>query len=226
MSPYQIIHDELMLDGNARTNLATFVTTWMEPQADKLMAECFDKNMIDKDEYPQTAELEMRCVEILSWLWNAPDSAGNRVLHDRLERGRDARGACAQTSLAEAAHRRQQTRRQAQPGHGHQRSGLLGEVRQLLGRGDAPRPDGGRPLPPLRRGGGEGLRREHHRGGRHPRLDLRRPRTSRSRRSAQRSTTSRPRPASTSRYTSTGHPARSSHRSSTGTCSGTSGCLG
>ena len=72
---YQIIHDELMLDGNARTNLATFVSTWMEPQADKLMAECFDKNMIDKDEYPQTAELEMRCVEILGRLWNAPDSA-------------------------------------------------------------------------------------------------------------------------------------------------------
>jgi glutamate decarboxylase len=55
---YEIIHDELMLDGNARLNLATFVTTWMEPQAEKLMAECFDKNMIDLDEYPQTAELE------------------------------------------------------------------------------------------------------------------------------------------------------------------------
>src|SRR5262249_52361020 len=50
---YQIVHDELMLDGNARMNLATFVTTWMEPQAEKLMAECLDKNMIDKDEYPQ-----------------------------------------------------------------------------------------------------------------------------------------------------------------------------
>jgi len=72
---YQIIHDELMLDGNARMNLATFVTTWMEPQADRLMAECFDKNMIDKDEYPQTAELEMRCVNMLSRLWNAPDAA-------------------------------------------------------------------------------------------------------------------------------------------------------
>jgi glutamate decarboxylase len=47
---YQIIHDELMLDGNARLNVATFVSTWMEPQAEKLMAECFDKNMIDKDE--------------------------------------------------------------------------------------------------------------------------------------------------------------------------------
>ena len=72
---YQIIHDELMLDGNARLNLATFVTTWMEPQAEKLMVECFDKNMIDKDEYPQTAELEMRCVNILANLWNAPDAA-------------------------------------------------------------------------------------------------------------------------------------------------------
>ena len=63
-----------MLDGNARLNLATFVTTWMEPQAEKLMAECFDKNMIDKDEYPQTAELEMRCVNMLSRLWHAPDA--------------------------------------------------------------------------------------------------------------------------------------------------------
>ena len=72
-SAYQLIHDELMLDGNARLNLATFVTTWMEPQAGQLMSECLDKNMIDKDEYPQTAELERRCVAILADLWNAPD---------------------------------------------------------------------------------------------------------------------------------------------------------
>jgi len=75
MSPdvaYQIVHDELMLDGNARLNVATFVSTWMEPQAERLMAECFDKNMIDKDEYPQTAEIETRCVNILADLWNAP----------------------------------------------------------------------------------------------------------------------------------------------------------
>ncbi|WP_131744839.1 glutamate decarboxylase [Frankia sp. Cppng1_Ct_nod] len=72
---YQIVHDELMLDGNARLNLATFVTTWMEPQADRLMAECAAKNMVDKDEYPQTAELELRCVNILADLWNAPGQA-------------------------------------------------------------------------------------------------------------------------------------------------------
>ncbi len=68
----QLVRDELMLDGNARLNLATFVTTWMEPQAEQLMAECSSKNMIDKDEYPQTAELERRCVNILAHLWHAP----------------------------------------------------------------------------------------------------------------------------------------------------------
>jgi glutamate decarboxylase len=72
---YNLIHDELMLDGSSRFNLATFCSTWMEPEAHKLMAETFDKNMIDKDEYPQTAELEMRCVHMLAELWNSPDAA-------------------------------------------------------------------------------------------------------------------------------------------------------
>jgi glutamate decarboxylase len=75
MSPstaYHLIHDELILDGSSRFNLATFCSTWMEPEAHRLMAETFDKNMIDKDEYPQTAELEMRCVHMLAELWNAP----------------------------------------------------------------------------------------------------------------------------------------------------------
>jgi glutamate decarboxylase len=68
---YEIVHDELILDGDARLNLATFVTTWMEPQARVLIAETLDKNMIDKDEYPQTAELERRCVSMLADLWHA-----------------------------------------------------------------------------------------------------------------------------------------------------------
>lgn len=78
-SIYNLIHDELMLDGNSRLNLATFVTTWMEPEACKLMTETFDKNMIDKDEYPQTAEIENRCVRMLSNLYHSPltdDAAG------------------------------------------------------------------------------------------------------------------------------------------------------
>jgi len=72
---YQIVHDEAMLDGNARLNLATFVGTWMEPQADKLYSETVDKNMIDKDEYPQTAAIEERCWRMIAELWNAPDPA-------------------------------------------------------------------------------------------------------------------------------------------------------
>jgi glutamate decarboxylase len=70
---YQMIKDELQLDGNAHMNLATFVTTWMEPHATKLMTETLEKNLVDKDEYPQTAEIERRCVNILAKLWNAPE---------------------------------------------------------------------------------------------------------------------------------------------------------
>lgn len=69
---YQIIHDELQLDANTRLNLASFVTTWMEPAADALYAETFDKNLIDKDEYPQTAAIEERCIRILAHLWHSP----------------------------------------------------------------------------------------------------------------------------------------------------------
>jgi glutamate decarboxylase len=86
---YDYITSELLLDGAARLNLATFVTTWMPPIAARLMAQTADKNMIDKDEYPQTAEFEARCVRILAKLWNSPESA-------------DATG-CSTTGSSEAA---------------------------------------------------------------------------------------------------------------------------
>ena len=70
---YRFIHDELMLDGSSRLNLATFVTTWMDPEAEKLMAETFDKNMIDKDEYPATAAIEARTVSMVADLFHADD---------------------------------------------------------------------------------------------------------------------------------------------------------
>jgi glutamate decarboxylase len=69
---YDLITSELLLDGSARLNLATFVTTAMPERAGRLMAETADKNMIDKDEYPQTAEIERRCVNMISQLWHAP----------------------------------------------------------------------------------------------------------------------------------------------------------
>jgi glutamate decarboxylase len=72
---FQVVKDELMLDGNSRQNLATFCQTWLEPEIRQLMDLCIDKNMIDKDEYPQTAELEERCVHMLADLWNSPEAS-------------------------------------------------------------------------------------------------------------------------------------------------------
>lgn len=71
---YQVVHDQAMLDGNARLNLATFVTTYMDKEAKLLYAQTVDKNMIDKDEYPATAAIEDRCWRILGNLWNVPDA--------------------------------------------------------------------------------------------------------------------------------------------------------
>ena len=106
---YQLVHDELLLDGNSRLNLATFVGTWMEPQARVLIEECLDKNIVDRDESPQTAELELRCVSILAELWNSPAGrAGHRLLDDRLQRGVHARRARAEVALARTPPRRRQ----------------------------------------------------------------------------------------------------------------------
>ncbi len=71
----QIIEDETMLDGNSRLNLATFVSTWMDDEAKQVYESSFDKNMIDKDEYPQTAAIEENCWHMVANLWNAPDDA-------------------------------------------------------------------------------------------------------------------------------------------------------
>ena len=86
---YDLMTNELLLDGSARLNLATFVTTWMPPDAAQLMADTADKNMIDKDEYPQTAEFERRCVNMIGRLWHAP--------------GKDDVTGCSTTGSSEAA---------------------------------------------------------------------------------------------------------------------------
>lgn len=75
---YQIIHDELNLDGNPDLNLATFVTTWMEPEADQLIMENLHKNFIDHFEYPQVNNIEERIVNIMANLFNVPD--GNNFI--------------------------------------------------------------------------------------------------------------------------------------------------
>ena len=72
---HQAIAEELLLDGNAKQNLATFCQTWESPEVHALMDLAIDKNLIDKDEYPQTAEFESRCVSMVADLWHAPGVA-------------------------------------------------------------------------------------------------------------------------------------------------------
>jgi glutamate decarboxylase len=69
---YQLVHDELNLDGNPALNLASFVTSWMEPQADRLATETLNKNLIDQDEYPQTQIVHERVVSMIGRLFHAP----------------------------------------------------------------------------------------------------------------------------------------------------------
>ena len=103
---YQIVLDEVMLDGNARFNLATFVTTWMDEEADRLYAATFDKNMVDKDEYPQTAEIESRCVrDARRPVARAGRRRQRRNLDDRQLRGLHARRPRPQAAVAAGAAR-------------------------------------------------------------------------------------------------------------------------
>ncbi|KAL2906967.1 Glutamate decarboxylase 3 [Bienertia sinuspersici] len=68
----QIINDELMLDGNPQLNLASFVTTWMEPECDKLMMDAINKNCVEMNQYPVTTELQNRCLNMIARMFNAP----------------------------------------------------------------------------------------------------------------------------------------------------------
>jgi glutamate decarboxylase len=72
---YQLVHDELNLDGNPTLNLASFVTSWMEPQADRLAQETLGKNLIDQDEYPMTEVIHRRVVSMIGRLLHAPAGA-------------------------------------------------------------------------------------------------------------------------------------------------------
>ncbi|EDV1506817.1 glutamate decarboxylase [Salmonella enterica subsp. salamae] len=77
---FQIISDELFLDGNARQNLATFCQTWEDENVHKLMDLSINKNWIDKEEYPQSAAIDLRCVNMMADLWNAPVAADGQAV--------------------------------------------------------------------------------------------------------------------------------------------------
>jgi glutamate decarboxylase len=76
----RLLGEELVLDGIPMRNLATFVTTWMEPEAQRVIAENLHRNYIDHAEYPQTAEIEQRCIRMLADLFHAPgETTGTRT---------------------------------------------------------------------------------------------------------------------------------------------------
>jgi glutamate decarboxylase len=105
---YQLVHDELNLDGNPALNLASFVTSWMEPQADKLAVETLSKNLIDQDEYPQTEVVHERVVSMIGRLFHAP-------IHQQ-PTGTATIGSSEAIMLAMLAHKRSWQRRREQAG--------------------------------------------------------------------------------------------------------------
>jgi len=75
-----LVEEEILLDGLPARNLATFVTTWMEPEAEQLIAQTLRVNFIDHAEYPQSAEIEQRCIRMLADLFHAPgETTGART---------------------------------------------------------------------------------------------------------------------------------------------------
>jgi glutamate decarboxylase len=105
---YRLVHDELNLDGNPALNLASFVTSWMEPQANLLAAETLAKNLIDQDEYPQTEVVHQRVVSMIGRLFHAPSGAHST--------GTATIGSSEAIMLAMLAHKRSWQRRREADG--------------------------------------------------------------------------------------------------------------
>ena len=76
----RLVCEEIALEGDPGRNLATFVTTWMEPEAQRIIAENLHRNFIDHAEYPRTAEIEQRCIRMIADLFHAPgETTGART---------------------------------------------------------------------------------------------------------------------------------------------------
>ena len=140
---FEVIQDELLLDGNARQNLATFCQTWAEPEIHNIM--------------DLAIQIESRCVHMLADLWNSPDSANTL--------GTSAVGSSEACMLGGMAMKwRWRARMAAQqmpadrPNLVRPGADLLAQVLPLLGRGDAPDPDGARTFSDERRGSDQARR--------------------------------------------------------------------
>ena len=135
----RLIGEDLVLDRMPMRNLATFVTTWMEPEAQRIIAENLHRNFIDHAEYPQTAEIEQRCIRMLADLFHAPgETTGARTQGS--SRGDHARGAVAEVEVAPAPRGPAQGHQPAEPCLQQRRPRRVGEVLPLLRRRAAHHP--------------------------------------------------------------------------------------
>ena len=135
----RLLGEELVLDGIPMRNLATFVTTWMEPEAQRVIADNLHRNYIDHAEYPQTAEIEQRCIRMLADLFHAP-GRDDRHAHAGLLGGDHARRAVAEVEVARAPRGGGQGHRPAEPRLRRRRARRVGEVLPLLRRRAADHP--------------------------------------------------------------------------------------
>jgi glutamate decarboxylase len=231
---YRFIHDELMRDGSSRLNLATFVTTWMDPEAEKLMAETFDKNIIDKDEHPAAAAIESRCVCMAADLFHAE---GLRDDDPATATGVSTIGSSKAVRLAGRAlkWRRQRVGDNPKAGWRTRTPNLVmgsnvqvvwEKVLRLLRRRVPLSSGGERPLRHHARASGQRGRRGHHRRGRDPGHHLQRRTEPIAKVCAALDNPRRRRRRGTSRCTSPRPSAASWCRSCTPTWCGTSGCRG
>ena len=218
----RLIGEELVLDGIPMRNLATFVTTWMEPEAQRIIAENLHRNFIDHAEYPQTAEIEQRCIRMLANLFHAPgETTGARTQgsSEAIMLGR----AVAEVEVAPAARGGGQGHDAAEPGVRRRRARGVGEVLPLLRRRAADHPAAARQVHDRARGRRAARRREHDRRRGGAGHDVHRATPTTSSGSTTCSSGCATSGGSTSRCTSTGPAAGSCGRSCTRTRRGTSG---
>ena len=171
----RLIGEELVLDGIPQRNLATFVTTWMEPEAQRIIAENLHRNFIDHAEYPQTAEIEQRCIRMLASLFHAPgETTGART------QGSSEAIMLGALSLKWKWRQRREAARQghepAEPRVRRRRARRVGEVLPLLRRRAADHPAAARQVRDRARGRRAARRREHDRRRRRARHDVHGPR--------------------------------------------------
>ena len=158
----RLVGEDLALEGDPARNLATFVTTWMEPEAQRIIAENLHRNFIDHAEYPRTAEIEQRCIRMLADLFHAPgETTGART------QGSSEAIMLGALSLKWNWRKRREAAGEStdepEPGLRRRRARRLGEVLPLLRRRAADRAAAAGQVHDRPGGRRAARRREHHR---------------------------------------------------------------